>query len=74
MTTTTKPFKPFGRLGHWADVKTKIEEARLNGATIKHDATAGTVEAGFQGDTLFKALDKGGGAWLVMYNPEYYPR
>ena len=64
----------FARLGHWKDVKARMVEAQTNGASATHDRTAQTVVVSWNGDTLFRALAKGDGVWLVLYNPQYYPR
>lgn len=63
----------YGRLGNKSILESKVKEARDNGATVVRDNSAGTVEATFEGATLFKAMSKGGGIWLIMYNKEFYP-
>ena len=64
----------FGRIGRWADVKARMKEAQANGATVTRDKDAATVIAEWNGETLFRALGKGDGVWLVLYNPNFYPK
>ncbi len=66
--------KTFGRLGTWAKVEEKMIEARRAGVRVIHDQEAGTVEATYERELVFRAIDKGGGEWIVIYSTRFYPK
>jgi hypothetical protein len=66
----------FARIGTRETVNTQIAracEALPGEVHIKDDLDAGTVEATYRETILFRAIAKGG-AWIVTYNAEFYPR
>ena len=73
-----KPKEPrlYGRLGFTKTLEEKIEQCREVGMVdIKRDDDAGTASVNdLDGTTVIRALDKGGGTWIIMYNPAYYPK
>ncbi len=66
--------KTFGRLGTWANVEQKMIEARSAGVRVIHDQEAGTVEATYERELVFRAIDKGSGEWIVIYSTKFYPQ
>ncbi len=65
----------FGRLGRYADVKRQIKLAEDVGGSVVEDKEAGTVEAIMPpAAVMFRAIEKGEGVWLVMYNDYFYGR
>ena len=68
-----EPMRSFGRLGRWAVVRSLMKDCRAIGATVTHDACAGTVMAQrLDGEIIFRALNKGGGVWLVIYRRKFF--
>jgi hypothetical protein len=67
--------KMFGRLGRIADVNNQVRIAQSAGGIITRDADAETVEAVMPPKAImFRALCKGDGVWLIMYNDYFYGR
>ncbi|SDU13832.1 hypothetical protein SAMN05444156_2187 [Verrucomicrobium sp. GAS474] len=71
MSVAPNPYT-FARLGKRLDVETKMAEARAAGVLVTEDRDAGTVKATHQGQLVFKALDKGGGGWIVIYSSAFF--
>ncbi len=61
----------FGRIGLKQNVNNVAKECKANGAKIIK--AAGTVEATWNGQTLFKAIQKNSVTWMIMYNDEFFP-
>ena len=67
------PTPSFGRLGRWPVVRSLMKDCRAAGATVTHDVSAGIVVANrHDGEFIFRALNKGGGVWLVIYNRKFF--
>lgn len=65
--------RSFGRLGRWEVVRDLKKACHAIGATITHDASAGTVVAQrLDGEIIFRALNKGQGIWIVTYNRKFF--
>ena len=64
----------YGRIGQRVDLDARIAEAQKAGATITEDEDDETVVAVLEGDELFRAIHKGGGAWIIIYNQQFYPK
>ena len=73
--TRPTPRGLYGRLGTKADLDARVNEARDAGLTVTIDKDAGFADCELEGETIFRAVEKGkGGAWIIMYNPSYYPK
>ena len=64
----------FGRIGKLEVLNQQIREVRKMGGKIIRDRAAGTVRAEMGGEMAFRALDKGQGIWLIIYNGEFYAK
>jgi hypothetical protein len=64
----------YERMEHWQELKHQMGLVRLAGAVADHDRKAGTVEATFGKDLLFRAHYQGQATWLVEYSEAFYPR
>ena len=72
----------FGRLGKRADVDRNLSQARQlreeqsYDLEIAEDAHAETAEIRTESGKVivFRALHKGGGIWLCLYNKTFYPK
>ena len=73
-----KPKEPrlYGRLGFTSTLNEKIEQCREAGMVdIQRDNDAGTASVNdTDGTKVIRALAKGQGIWIIMYNPKYYPK
>lgn len=74
MTTQTQA-RMFGRIGTRFILNQQMHAAAVAGAILTEDKSAGTVEAKSPGGkTVFQALDKGDGVWLILYSEAFYPK
>jgi len=66
--------KFFARLGTAATIKAKAKEVSDNGGKVERDDVAGTIEASFDGETIFKGIRKGakGEPWIILYSRDFY--
>jgi hypothetical protein len=64
----------YERVEDWQELKHQMGLVRLAGAFAEHDREAGTVEARFGKDLLFRARYRGRSEWLVEYSEAFYPR
>ena len=66
----------YERRGFASTLEEKIEECRKAGMVdIKRDDEAGTASVNdLDGTKVIRALAKGTGIWLIMYNPKYFPK
>ena len=65
---------PYGRLATPKILKAMMKDAKDNGGRGKINKQAGTVKMMLGDDILFSALQKDANTWLIMYNPEFYPK
>lgn len=67
--------KMFGRIGLRFTLNQQMVAAGAAGAILTEDKEAGTVIAKApSGETVFRALHKGGNIWLIMYSEAFYPK
>jgi len=71
-----KDSKLFGRIGKRDDVVRASREVKKAGGVVTENRDAQTTVATnpLDGATIFKALHKGNGIWLIMYSTDYYPK
>jgi len=69
--------RTYGRLGRLADVEKKINECKKVGYDVKinsYGRSIDTVIVKDEGESVFRAIHKGDGVYIVIYNPDYYPK
>jgi len=68
----------YGRLGNMDALAEKISECEEVGLQIEiglgPDKETDTVVIEDEGETVIRAIHKGEGVYIIMYNPEYYPK
>tara|TARA_R110002020_G_scaffold265840_2_gene480648 strand:+ start:1860 stop:2093 length:234 start_codon:yes stop_codon:yes gene_type:complete len=68
----------YGRLGDMTVLEEKISECENHGLQVEiglgPSKETDTVVIEDEGETVIRAIHKGDGVYIVMYNPEYYPK
>lgn len=63
-----------GRLGNASVLNAKIEEVEQNGGEIMRDDETVVAFNPSNNEIIFRAIEKSGGVWLIMYSTAYYPK
>jgi len=64
----------YGRLADSEGMAEIVRDAQEQGCDVEKDDDAGVIDASYNGETTFSAMQKDDNTWLVMYNPLFYPK